>query len=116
MDAIVRQIFRRLCTLDPAEEENKLSMNEAASTPDELRMNVQALPQTHEGVETSTEELEKSTSEGANLEVPEDADPRSPSSSSMSKVECTYLFVLLSAPNALTSFGYSFEQTAFLPS
>ncbi len=51
MDAIVRQIFRRLCNLDPADEENKLSLNDAASTPDELRMNVQALPSTQEGVE-----------------------------------------------------------------
>ena len=91
MDAIVRQIFRRLCELDPTQEESKLAANDAASNPDELRMNVQALPQ--EGVETSKGTPEKSSSQESGLDVPEDADPRSPSSSSMTRIECAHTYL-----------------------
>lgn len=41
MHAVVRQIFRRLASLDPVEEENKLS-NTASESSEELKMNVQS--------------------------------------------------------------------------
>lgn len=41
MHAVVRQIFRRLASLDPVEEENKLS-NTTSESSEELKMNVQS--------------------------------------------------------------------------
>lgn len=41
MHAVVRQIFRRLASLDPVEEENKLSST-ASESSEELKMNVQS--------------------------------------------------------------------------
>lgn len=88
MDALVRQVFRRLQTLDPAEEEQKLALSDTETSGEELKMSVQTDAETAPQL-PSDDGLAVPPGRSAGVDGTTSRSPRSPDAT-LTKVYCEF--------------------------